>query len=680
MMKIPLKRLALSLTLAMPFALGSQGMAQTTILSVQLVDTTSYQDCLARYAPQFAGSQVNDACFIHHDQFMAIPEPRGTGKTVWIDESHYNFHKRLGRYLPFTRLLEEDGFTVNSFPAGCQFTESLSRDGIDSGWQPPVRTVNGIVDGDGPAVTLTCPVIERDHVLVISNPLNVADDAASGDWAGPISSAFTEAEIHEIRRWILNGGSALLIADHYPFPGAMDALGETFGLKQYNGYHFDPKYNDVFLYDMLWSTLPGNQTELAKDIMSQRKVLTDISPLGGTIVRKGNTFEEPRTVRDDLVTVVRGVMIGLGAEVNSLIFWAGAHADWEKPRSGPDDFQYSQGDPVTGYNKSDGWLSDHPIIRGATATEGVPFIVNFTGQHFQYQGDAYVDGFNGTPVAITQTPLMIAGEDTFSYLTNSADGYFGNDRDESENALVSAALSSQRAPNATVPKVPSEPGRVVGGLPQGRVSLSGWAAEVNLDDQPGTTGRIVFSAEAGMFTAQIAANGSAQMGFNNPLAIHNQQFVLNTVRWLAGVLDEGNQQSAPVIPAVATGRLGLSAPIPAYANNPAMVEAYAVAHGLVQNVIYKAEASKIIQDARRLREDITIPVVTPAFPAEYLPLSAAGTPYAVEYQRTYGDGPGSGCSISQGTNRFDPTLPLLILVAGLYLFSRSRRTAPTGSA
>src|SRR5512133_2818406 len=64
--------------------------------------------------------QIADTTF---NPLIAKPEyPHGKGPVVAIDEGHNNFHTADGRYLPFARLLESDGYIVN----GCkgEFTES----------------------------------------------------------------------------------------------------------------------------------------------------------------------------------------------------------------------------------------------------------------------------------------------------------------------------------------------------------------------------------------------------------------------------------------------------------------------------------------------------------------------------------------------------------------------------
>jgi hypothetical protein len=48
-------------------------------------------------------------------------------------------------------------------------------------------------------------------------------------------------------------------------------------------------------------------------------------------------------------------------------------------------------------------------------------------------------------------------------------------------------------------------------------------------------GRVVVFGEAAMLTAQLAGPKRVPVGMNAPEAAHHPRFVLNTVRWLAGV-------------------------------------------------------------------------------------------------------------------------------------------------
>ncbi|MEL6535964.1 MAG: DUF4350 domain-containing protein, partial [Bacteroidota bacterium] len=70
-------------------------------------------------------------------------------------------------------------------------------------------------------------------ILVISNALA---QEAMAPFVTPTPSAFTEAEIAAVERWVASGGSLLLIADHMPFAGASASLAEAFGVAFYDGF------------------------------------------------------------------------------------------------------------------------------------------------------------------------------------------------------------------------------------------------------------------------------------------------------------------------------------------------------------------------------------------------------------------------------------------------------------
>lgn len=135
----------------------------------------------------------------------SIPAPAyrpGAGPTVAIDAAHLNFHTADGGYLAFARLLVRDGYRVvsNNKP----FT-ATSLDGFD--------------------------------VLVIVNAMHEQSEA---DWAPlPNHSAFTDAEIAVVERWVRDGGSLLLIADHMPLAGHAESLAAAFGIRFNNGFALD---------------------------------------------------------------------------------------------------------------------------------------------------------------------------------------------------------------------------------------------------------------------------------------------------------------------------------------------------------------------------------------------------------------------------------------------------------
>ncbi len=125
------------------------------------------------------------------------PTYSGNGPIIAIDGGHNNFHKLDGRFKPFGRLMNLDGYTVRDI----QVFEKKELEEID--------------------------------VLVISNPLH---ESNLGNWQNPCPSAFTDAEIKAVKKWVKGGGRLLLIADHMPFGGAAKKLGEAFGFEFANGF------------------------------------------------------------------------------------------------------------------------------------------------------------------------------------------------------------------------------------------------------------------------------------------------------------------------------------------------------------------------------------------------------------------------------------------------------------
>jgi len=125
--------------------------------------------------------------------------PDRDGPVVAIDEGHHNFHTRTRRYAPFARLLEADGYRVRS------------HEGVVS-----EKSLGGI------------------QVLVIANALHQSN---TKKWELPTPSAFTNEEIDSIVAFVEGGGSLFLIADHMPFPGAIEKLASKFGVRFENGFN-----------------------------------------------------------------------------------------------------------------------------------------------------------------------------------------------------------------------------------------------------------------------------------------------------------------------------------------------------------------------------------------------------------------------------------------------------------
>ena len=130
----------------------------------------------------------------------------GRGPKVAIDAAHRNFHTADDRYAPFAALLRRDGYRVES--------------------STEIFAAQTLADVD---------------ILVISNAMH---EQSSEDWAPlPNYSAFTDQEIVEVEKWVRDGGSLLLIADHMPLAGHAEALAAAFGVRFQNGFAFGSAAN-----------------------------------------------------------------------------------------------------------------------------------------------------------------------------------------------------------------------------------------------------------------------------------------------------------------------------------------------------------------------------------------------------------------------------------------------------
>ena len=143
-----------------------------------------------------AAQQVSDSLWqpkVPHPEFST-----GRGPVVYIDEAHHNFHTMGGRFAPFARLLQADGFGVRRFLAGF---DQASLDSV--------------------------------HLLVISNALAKENETV---WARPVRPAFSSAELDAVEAWVKAGGALLLIADHMPLAGAAMELGARLGAPYIDGF------------------------------------------------------------------------------------------------------------------------------------------------------------------------------------------------------------------------------------------------------------------------------------------------------------------------------------------------------------------------------------------------------------------------------------------------------------
>jgi hypothetical protein len=191
MQRSPLLVFALAVAASHPLHAQARGSAPATPLgeSRQVLDTAFVPPHLG--PPTFAS---------------------GSGPLVLVDEAHHNFHTASGRYRPFAKLLENDGFRVGS------------------NTQP-----------------FSAAALKDARVLVIANALN-AEHLEQTNWKQPSRSAFTPSEIAAVADWVQHGGAVLLIADHMPFAGDASSLGGALGVQIMNSYALkgepDPRTGD----------------------------------------------------------------------------------------------------------------------------------------------------------------------------------------------------------------------------------------------------------------------------------------------------------------------------------------------------------------------------------------------------------------------------------------------------
>ena len=137
--------------------------------------------------------------------------------------------------------------------------------------------------------------------------------------------------------------------------------------------------------------------------------------------------------------------------------------------------------PADMFYRTDGLLRDHPITNGRTAAERVDSVRSFTGQAFRAGPEAQ--------------PLLVMGSTMVSLMPETAWEF-----DEATR----------------------------------RVSVTGWlqGAARRFGE-----GRVAVFGEAAMFTAQYVPQNDVWFGMKSPGAEQNQQFLLNVMHWLSGMVN-----------------------------------------------------------------------------------------------------------------------------------------------
>ena len=123
---------------------------------------------------------------------------------VLFDQGHHNVHFLTTGFLPFAKIVEQDGYRV----------------------APIVEP-------------FTAATLGKADVLVVVNPRSAGREAPLPERGLP---AFSPEECAAVEGWVKAGGSLLLVADHYPIGSATQRLANSFGTQMSNGWTIDPDF------------------------------------------------------------------------------------------------------------------------------------------------------------------------------------------------------------------------------------------------------------------------------------------------------------------------------------------------------------------------------------------------------------------------------------------------------
>lgn len=129
----------------------------------------------------FFNSCQNHSTTPDNDFDVTVTESKLSGQRVVFDQGHKNHHQIDRTYKPFANLLRNDGCTVEST-------------------DKPIDA----------SILSTC------DIFIIATAMGKEEP---GD-----KSPFSDNEINNLVEWVKNGGSILLITEHYPFGLAMELL------------------------------------------------------------------------------------------------------------------------------------------------------------------------------------------------------------------------------------------------------------------------------------------------------------------------------------------------------------------------------------------------------------------------------------------------------------------------
>ena len=174
------------------------------------------------------------------DVSVSEPKLKNIKPRVLFDEAHKNHHQIETTYKPFATLITNDGCSVKSTDKPIDNTALANTD-----------------------------------VYIIATAMGKEDP---GD-----KSPFTQNEVDLLEQWVKDGGSLLLITEHFPFGLAMSPVLNKFVVQVHNGYTEDTLLNNKEVRDaLLFTKSKGNlnQTHPILDKVERLNTFTGSSVKG----------------------------------------------------------------------------------------------------------------------------------------------------------------------------------------------------------------------------------------------------------------------------------------------------------------------------------------------------------------------------------------------------------------
>lgn len=176
-----------------------------------------------------SGGQKADSSF---DTSVTRPAYPANGPKVLFDEAHNNVHKSTDRYEPLAKLLANDGYQIT---AGKE--------------------------------KFLGEILKEYRALIIVGALSEDEHTDR--------PAFSPEECNAVENWVRDGGSLLLIVDHYPFGSTAQSLADRFGVQMSKGYTEDSALYDKESGDVSQIIFSRTDGSLAEHPISEGRDSTE---------------------------------------------------------------------------------------------------------------------------------------------------------------------------------------------------------------------------------------------------------------------------------------------------------------------------------------------------------------------------------------------------------------------